>query len=345
MASSDDALDRYLKKLMELKFNRQEKRYSEEDLRQIALDSGLSEKEWEQAQQRALSQKKRGQLHIEHTNWTDALEELEAASALLPNDAEAHVLTAKAYLNRATIERREEDLLQADYHLDEALQIDEKYEEAYALKKQLATRRQLLHTNTTQHSNNRKLILGMVLGGIALIVIIWYFSTYNAMVAAEEQTVEAWAQVENVYQRREDLIPNLVETVRAAADFEQETLQEVIAARNQAQASQVDPTNLNPAALRRFEESQALLGSTLSRLIAVAEDYPQLSATENFRDLQAQLEGTENRIAVERRRFNQAVQAYNARSRKFPNNLLGFDTKAYFSATAGAEEAPEVKFD
>lgn len=185
----------------------------------------------------------------------------------------------------------------------------------------------------------------MVLGGIALVIIFWYFTSYNSMVGAEEETIEAWAQVENVYQRRADLIPNLVATVEAAADFERSVLTEVTQARTQALSSGVDPTNLNPAALREFEQNQAALGNALSRLIAVSEDYPQISATENFRDLQAQLEGTENRISVERRRFNQVVQNYNAKARKFPYNLLGFDTKAYFSANTGAENAPSVNFD
>lgn len=345
MTSSDDALDRYMKKLMELKYAQQESLYTDEELKQIALDAGLSESDWQQAQGRAEAQKQKGKNHIVHANWQDAVKELEAACALKPNDAEAHTLAAEAYLNRGSTQRNEEDFRQAEYHLEQALRIDSTYKEAFTLKKELNTRRQLVTTQTHKSTSNRKLIRWMVLGGIALVVIIWYFSTYNTMVGAEEETIEAWAQVENVYQRRADLIPNLVATVQAAADFEQQVLTEVTQARTQALASNVDPTNLSPTALRQFEQNQATLGSSLSRLMAVAEDYPQITATENFRDLQSQLEGTENRISVERRRFNQAVQAYNAKARKFPYNLLGFDAKAYFSANAGADTAPDVNFD
>lgn len=345
MSSSDDALDRYMKKLTELQYSRQETLYSDEELKQIALDSGLSEADWVAAQKRAENQKQRGKNHIVHANWQDAVDELEAACALKPNDVEAHTMAAEAYINRGGTQQNFDDFRQAEYHLDQALLINSKYEKAFKLKKELNTRREIFTTQTNKSTSNRKLIRWMVLGGIALVVIIWYFTSYNSMVSAEEETIEAWAQVENVYQRRADLIPNLVATVEAAADFERDVLTEVTNARTQAISSSVDPTDLNPAALRQFEQNQAALGSSLSRLMAVAEDYPQITATENFRDLQSQLEGTENRISVERRRFNQSVQAYNAKTRKFPYNLLGFDTKAYFSANAGAENAPSVNFD
>jgi LemA protein len=345
MTSSDDALDRYMKKLVELQYARQETLYTDEELKKIALDAGLSESDWQQSQVRAETQKQKGKNHIVHANWQDAVKELEASCALRPNDAEAHVLAAEAYLNRGSIQQNEDDFQQAEYHLEQALQVDASYKDAFKLKKELNTRRQAFTTQTHKSTSNRKLIRWMVLGGIALILIIWYFSAYNSMVGAEEETIEAWAQVENVYQRRADLIPNLVATVQASADFEQEVLTEVTQARTQAMESNVDPTSLNPTALRQFEQNQAALGSSLSRLMAVAEDYPQITATENFRDLQAQLEGTENRIAVERRRFNQTIQAYNARARKFPYNFLGFDTKAYFSADSGADQVPDVNFD
>ncbi len=171
---------------------------------------------------------------------------------------------------------------------------------------------------------------------------------YNTMVTKEEQVAAAWSQVENVYQRRADLIPNLVNTVRGAADFERNTLTEVMEARSRATSIQVDPNNLTPEQIQRFEQAQQSLSGSLSRLLAVSENYPQLRANDNFRDLQAQLEGTENRIAVERRNFNAAVQDYNTTIRRFPNNLsagmFGFQQKGYFQATPGAERAPTVTF-
>ncbi|MBL6446218.1 LemA family protein [Fulvivirga sp. 29W222] len=183
---------------------------------------------------------------------------------------------------------------------------------------------------------------------IIVIVVIWVFSSYNGLVGKAESTEAAWAQVENVYQRRADLIPNLVNTVKGAAEFEKSTLNEVIEARAKATSINVDPSNLSPESIQKFQEAQEGLSSALSRLMVVIERYPELKATQNFSQLQAQLEGTENRIAVERRRFNEVVKKYNTSIRTFPGvvvaNIFGFDRKGYFEAESGADEAPEVKF-
>ncbi|WP_347838714.1 LemA family protein [uncultured Draconibacterium sp.] len=171
---------------------------------------------------------------------------------------------------------------------------------------------------------------------------------YNKMVEMDEQVTASWAQVENVYQRRADLIPNLVNTVKGYAAHEQETLTGVIEARSKATSVTVDPGNLNPQTIQQFTQAQEGLSSALSRLMVVVERYPDLKANQNFMDLQAQLEGTENRIAVERRKFNQTTQAYNAYIRKFPRVIyagwFGFEKKTYFEAQQGAEKAPEVQF-
>jgi LemA protein len=171
---------------------------------------------------------------------------------------------------------------------------------------------------------------------------------YNGMVNREENVSSKWSQVQNVYQRRADLIPNLVNTVRGAADFERETLTQVIEARSRATSVNINADELTPENIERFEQAQAQLGSALSRLLVSVEQYPQLRANQNFLDLQAQLEGTENRITVERRNFNEAVQDYNSYIRRFPNNftasMFGFDRKGYFEARPGAEEVPTVQF-
>ena len=170
---------------------------------------------------------------------------------------------------------------------------------------------------------------------------------YNKLVALEEGADSAWSQVENVYQRRADLIPNLVETVKGAADFEQDTLTQVVEARSKVSQIQIDGA---PSAqqLEQFQGAQDALSSALSRLLVVVERYPELTATQGFRDFQAQLEGTENRIAVERRRFNEAVMSYNTARRQFPTMLYAkafdFGEKAYFAASPGAEEPPMVEF-
>src|SRR5690606_38174006 len=166
---------------------------------------------------------------------------------------------------------------------------------------------------------------------------------YNTLVQLDEQVQSQWAQVQNVYQRRADLIPNLVNTVKGAADFEKETLTQVIEARAKATSVQVDPDKLTPENIQKFQQAQGQLSTALGRLLMVTENYPQLKANQNFLELQAQLEGTENRITVERMKFNQVTQEYNSKVRSFPNNitasLFGFEKKGYFEAEAGAEKA------
>ncbi len=191
-------------------------------------------------------------------------------------------------------------------------------------------------------------IVLIVIAAIALIAYSSIKGTYNTMVSMDESVNGAWAQVENVYQRRADLIPNLVNTVKGYAAHEKETLEGVIEARSKATSVNINPENLSPQALRQFQGAQDGLSSALSRLMVVVDRYPELKANQNFLDLQAQLEGTENRITVERRKFNQSAQAFNTYIRTFPKNIyagiFGFEKRAYFEATPGTEKAPEVKF-
>jgi LemA protein len=190
-----------------------------------------------------------------------------------------------------------------------------------------------------------------IFGFIFLIVLIGLLSgvsIYNKLVSSEENVNQSWANVQNVYQRRSDLIPNLVATVKGVANFEQSTLTAVIEARAKATSVNINPKNLDEASLQKFQSAQDGVSSALSRLMVVVERYPELKATQNFSELQAQLEGTENRIAVERRNFNEAAQAYNAYLRSFPRNIIagmfGFSKKAYFEAQKGAEVPPKVQF-
>lgn len=191
------------------------------------------------------------------------------------------------------------------------------------------------------------IIIGIVL---VLVFMLYRFfvGTYNNMVDRDVKVQNGWAQVENVYQRRLDLIPNLVNTVKGAAEFEKSTLTAVIEARASATQVKIDPKNLSSAEMSRFQSAQGELSAALGRLMVVAEQYPQLKANQNFLELQAQLEGTENRITVERKAFNDVVQDYNQYIRKFPAVLLagmyGFQQKAFFEAEKGAEKAPKVEF-
>lgn len=195
--------------------------------------------------------------------------------------------------------------------------------------------------------------LGVVvlLALVAIVLAVMGVGSYNRLVKLQQGVDASWAQVQNVYQRRADLIPNLVNTVKGAADFEKSTLNEVISARAQVGQLKIDPNTAptDPAQLAQFQQAQAAMGSALSRLLVVVERYPELKANQNFINLQTQLEGTENRISVERGRFNETVQAYNSAVKTFPTvliaGMLGFPPKPYFEATAGAEKPPQVGFD
>ncbi|MDO4755726.1 MAG: LemA family protein [Parabacteroides sp.] len=183
---------------------------------------------------------------------------------------------------------------------------------------------------------------------VVAILFMWVKGVYNTMVTQDEGVKTAWSQVENQYQRRSDLIPNLVNTVKGYANHEKETLEGVVNARAAATQTKIDPSNLNEDAIKKFQAAQGELSSALSRLMMVVERYPDLKANQNFSELQAQLESTENRIAVERKRFNEVAQSYNTYIRSFPTNILagmfGFFPKAYFTADEGAEKAPNVQF-
>ncbi len=196
-----------------------------------------------------------------------------------------------------------------------------------------------------------KILGAAVLAVVALAAILglWAVGSYNGLVARREAVGSAWAQVENQYQRRMDLVPNLVATVKGAAKFEKDTLTAVTDARARAGSITMDKSLLeDPAAFKKFEASQGALGSALSRLLVVSERYPQLTATQGYRDLQVQLEGTENRIAVARRDFNDAAQDYNTAIKMFPGSVVagfgGFRERPYFAADAAAQTAPAVKF-
>lgn len=194
----------------------------------------------------------------------------------------------------------------------------------------------------------RSTIILLAVIAILVFVVAGAISQYNKLVVMDEQVNAQWANVENQYQRRADLIPNLVATVKGYASHEQETLEGVVAARSKATQVTVDPTNMTPEKLQEFQAAQGELSSALGRLLMITENYPDLKANQNFRDLQVQLEGTENRIANERTQFNNLANGFNAVIRKFPANILagilGFEKKAYFEAEKGSESAPTVEF-
>lgn len=183
----------------------------------------------------------------------------------------------------------------------------------------------------------------------AIVAIVGYcMSSYNTLVGQDEAVGTAWSNVENQYQRRVDLIPNLVNTVKGYASHEKETFEAVVSARAKATQTTVDIDDLTPEKIAAYQKAQGELGSALGRLLAITENYPDLKANENFKELQAQLEGTENRISTERHKFNEVAKTYNTSIRRFPKNIIasmfGFEKRPYFEAQEGAEKAPEVKF-
>ncbi len=192
------------------------------------------------------------------------------------------------------------------------------------------------------------IIIIVVIGLIVLGIVSWGVKTYNNMVGFQEGVASQWGNVETQYQRRADLIPNFVNTVKGAAGFEQETLTRVIEARAKATQVTIDPANMSAESLQQFQTAQGEVSSALSRLMVVVEKYPDIKATQNFRDLQVELEGTENRIAVERRKFNNVAREFNTYIRRFPANIIAgmfnFSAKPYFESMEAADKAPEVKF-
>lgn len=194
----------------------------------------------------------------------------------------------------------------------------------------------------------KKGTITIIIVAIVAIIAFWAISGYNSLVSMDENVSNQWANVETQYQRRADLIPNLVNTVKGYAAHEKETLEGVIAARSQATQIKLDPTDLTPEKLAEYQKAQGQLATALGKLLAITENYPDLKANQNFLELQAQLEGTENRINVARKNFNDSAKAYNTAIRRFPKNILagmfGFDKRAYFEAAEGAEQAPQVQF-
>ena len=204
----------------------------------------------------------------------------------------------------------------------------------------------LIFTNRKKLMKKIWIIITII--AVIAIAVIYSISSYNSLVSQDESVSTAWSNVENQYQRRADLIPNLVNTVKGYAAHEKETLDAVVSARSKATQATISIDDLTPEKLQAYQKAQGEIGAALGRLLAITENYPDLKANENFQALQAQLEGTENRISVERRKFNEIAKGYNTTIRRFPKNIIaglfGFEKRPYFEAAEGSEKAPEVKF-
>lgn len=341
MEDNDKILKDYMKRLYELQFEPSKNQLlTDEDLKNIALEMGMTESDYEASLKTAENHYRRGKAYMDTFNWYDSINELTKAVTIYPNHVEANYLLGKAYMHRGLLKNDESDFKNSDMYIDRCLQLNPLHEGALAVKSQ---KRKGMEQKKSAQSRSKMIIIAIAVG-LILFFVFAYIHLKNTMAAFEEQVSMSWAQVENVYQRRADLIPNLVKTVQAAADFEKETLLAVQKARSEATQIKLDLSNVDQSQFEEFVKRQQVLGKAVNRLIAVAENHPQLRASENFLALQDQIEGSENRIAVERKRFNEAVQAYNSKCRRFPYSFTGCKPKPYFKAEEGASKAPEIDF-
>ena len=339
MTNKNNNLEDFVKKMYDLSFSSKLKQYKEEDLKQIALETGMSEHDWDESRKEFKKRKQAGQQHAAHGNYDEAIKEFKHAKALNPTDFDVILGLAQAFKRKGEQTDDSDDYNRAENYAQMCIDIDPSNKSAYSLLSSI-------NDVELQSDKKRRRYLKFIISGLGifiLILIISYISIKNNVVDKTEFVNGKWAQVENVYQRRADLIPSLVKTVKAASDFEKETLNQVMQARSEINSVKVAARDLSQENINTFKQKQDELSGALSRLLAVSEDYPELQSLKNFRDLQVQIEGSENRISVERRRFNEAVREYNSYIKKFPQSLLGFPEKGYFKADKLAKEVPAIE--
>lgn len=324
-------LEHFIQKMYDLSFSQKEKNYTEAELKSLAMETGMSESEWEASREEFRRKKQSGMRHNTHGNYSDAVSDLEYARALNPFDNSALLALAQAYQGLGNFDK-------AEQFAQAAIDAGAEDEAAYRLLRQINQQEAI-------SSKNRKKLLRasiIVVAGLLLIVLMAFISMKNKVTERQELVKEKWAQVENVYQRRADLIPALVKTVKAASEFEKEVLSELTEARSKVGSVQLSGDELSQEQIDAFAARQDELGGAISRLLAVSENYPELQSLQNFRDLQVQIEGSENRISVERRRYNEEVRKYNTYIKKFPRSLFGYEEMGYFKAKTSAQEVPDI---
>ncbi len=341
MTNSDETLQAFINKLLTLQGEQRDKPFSDAELKEIALDMGMSEQAWQASQQQAQDYYEEGEGHLKYRNWEDAVQELEQAVALRPNHVASNHALATAYYGLWAQDREEKYQVAAEKYADRALQLKPGYNPTLRLMSKLRAK-----AVSQRAGKKRKQVLLAGLAGLLLLIVgIFYYTAYNGVISKEEVVAKKWAQVENVYQRRADVVPQLVETVKSQTQIEQENLSQLIAAYEKAQALSINVEELNSGTLARYEQRQNALGEALQALRQEIRGNQDVSSSRAYRDLQVVIEGSENRISVERKRFNDAVAEYNAYIKRFPNNLLGFEPKAYFQMRKGADRAPALDFD
>jgi LemA protein len=332
-------LEAYLEKMMTLQMMPREKPLTEAEMKQTALDLGMSEADWQESRKLFSDSLQRGQGSLAMKNWDAAIKELEQAYGLNPSSIDAAFGLAQAYKGLFLESQHPDHKLKAEDYANRALLVNPSHRPSLNLLSEL---RQTVKAVEKQQQRQKVVFYGAA-AAVVLILFFTFSSIRNSLVEKEQKVEQAWAQVENVYQRRSELVPKLVNTVKASAEVEAKSIEQLSKAYQDA-AALAGGKNLNATEFEKFSQKQEQLSQLLNGFIAQGQSKPSLKSSQAFRDLQIQLEGSENRIAVERRRFNQAVQEYNAAVKQFPASLLGFKERAYFKASADAMKSPDVKF-
>lgn len=339
MDYSDDRLQRYINKMLQLQNEQREKPLTEQELKDIAFEIGMSEEDWQASQESYKAHLKSGQGHLTYGNWKNAIQELEQANALNPNSIEATQGLASAYLEQWKEDKNPQNKALAEKFANAAL----KMQPGNSLSIRVLSEMTRLEKDQKEQGKTLKYVGIASAGLVLLILVILYVLDYSIASSKGELVAKQWAQVENVYQRRADLIPRLVRTAQAASNFEKTALQKLSeASKNLAN---INAGNLGENELAKFQQQQAAISEALDDFLVSSTRNPELSTSTAFRELQVQIEGTENRIAVERKRYNEAVSSYNSFVKTFPGNLLGMKTKSYLKMEKGADKAPDIKFE
>lgn len=341
MSDQEKALSRYVEKMYQIQYQQQpqDEILTLEDLKKVAIDMGVTEDQWQASLDDFQSNLTNGEAGVKYGNWDSAVQALEEATAFNPYDLKALQTYSRALLGRFNDKGREEDVIKAKSMIDRSLMIAPGNAISQQLLNQISSGKEAVVTEKKQS----KLALYLGSSVIVALLVLGIISVRNGVATEDENVKASWAQVENVYQRRADLIPSLVNTVKGAAKNEQDALDKLTRLQSEVMQMQVS-TNVSQEQFNAFSQKQQALGQALQVVLNNAGRSQQLQATQAFRDLMMQLEGSENRIATERRKFNKAVQTYNTKVRQFPYSFMGYNAKPYFQADKGAMEKPDVSF-
>ncbi len=338
MSDQEKALSKYVEKMYQVQYQEEEDILTPEELKKVAMDMGVTEEEWEASQESFKGHLANGKVWVQQRNWNDAVNALDQATSLNPYHLDALQSYGQALLGRFNHSGNEADAVKAREIVNRSLKVKPGNSVSLQLLTQLSSGSEALAVEKKQKSWVKYAVIGVA----ASIFVLSVIGMRNSVATQDEEVKQAWAQVENVYQRRADLIPNLVSTVKGAVKSEQQALERLAQLRTEVSNMGISPSS-SQEEINRFSEKQRELGQTVQVVLSSARQSQRLQATQAFRDLMIQLEGSENRIATERRKFNQAVQGYNTKIRSFPYSIF-YSTKPYFQADKGAMDNPNVEF-